>query len=91
MNPTSLGTPEDVNLPRVSLNATTILAITNFVTFIAGALAVIFIIISGIQYVTSAGSPQKAAKARLTLLYAVLGLIIAVLARTLINFVIKVG
>lgn len=89
--PTNLGNPDDVGLPQVSLNAGTILAITNTVTFIAGALAVIFVIVGGIQYATAGGNPARAAKARSTLTYAVLGLIIAVLARALINFVLDVA
>jgi FtsH-binding integral membrane protein len=89
-SPTTVGTPDELGLPQVSINAGTILAITNTILFIAGALAVVFIIVGGIQYATAAGNPQRAAKARSTLLFAVIGLVIALLARALINFALDV-
>ncbi len=42
-----------------------------------GALAVIFIIIGGIQYTTSAGDSNKVSKAKTTITYAIIGLIMS--------------
>ena len=50
-------------------------------------LAVIMIIIGGITYATSAGDPGKVQKAKWTIIVAVVGLIIAFLATTIINVV----
>lgn len=49
----------------------------------AGAmvLGVIFAVMAGIQYITAGGNPEKATKANKTLLYAVVGLAIALLAK----------
>ncbi len=51
-------------------------------------LAVIVIIVGGFMYVTSGGDPGKTAKAKVTIAVAVIGLVIAILASAIINFVI---
>lgn len=56
--------------------------------FIAGAVAVVVIIISGLTYVTSSGNSSKIVKAKNALLYAVIGLVVAVSAWALTNFII---
>jgi hypothetical protein len=61
---------------------------TNIIAMVAGIAAVIMIIIGGFQYVTSGGDSGKAASARSTIIGALIGLVIIVLARTIINFVI---
>lgn len=55
--------------------------------FLAGLLAVVFIIIGGIMFITSSGNPDNVARARKTLTSALLGLIVAVLASTIIGYV----
>jgi len=47
---------------------------------LAGFLAVVLIIISGIQFVTSSGNPEAAAAARGRLIYAIIGFIVIALA-----------
>lgn len=61
--------------------------ILNAVFGIIGVVAVVFIIIGGINYVTSQGDPGKTKKARDTILYAVIGLIVTLLAFAIVNFV----
>lgn len=66
--------------------------IVNIISGIVGALAlvaVIFIVVGGINYMTSQGDPGKVKKAKDTILYAVIGLVIAVLAFAIVNFVIR--
>lgn len=60
--------------------------ITNALMFILGAIAVIVIVIGGIMYVVSAGDPGKAKTAKDTILYAVVGLIVALMAGAIVNF-----
>jgi hypothetical protein len=60
----------------------------NIMFFIVGALAIIMIIFSGIQYVISAGDSGKVAKAKNTLTYSIVGLVIAFLAYAIVNWVI---
>lgn len=67
-----------------SLDVPTIL---NWVYAVAGLVAVGYLVISGIQYVYSAGDPGKAAKAKNSILFAVIGLVIVLLAAAITNFV----
>lgn len=60
----------------------------NSVFFILGAVAVVVIIISGLTYVTSSGNSSKIAKAKNSLLYAVIGLVVAISAGAITNFII---
>jgi hypothetical protein len=61
----------------------------NIMAIIGGIIAVLFIIVGGIKYITSGGDGQKAAGAKNTLLYAVVGLVVIALARTIIYFVLS--
>ena len=59
---------------------------------VVGILAVVMIIIGGIQYTTSGGDQAAVTKAKNTILYGIVGLVIAILAYAIVNFVIrKVG
>ncbi len=57
-------------------------------TFI-GIIAVIAIIIGAIRYTTSGGDGSQTKGARDTILYAVVGLVVAVLSFALVNFVLR--
>lgn len=62
--------------------------IVNTMLFILGILAVIMIIFSGVKYVTSAGDASRVKSAKDTLTYAIVGLIVAILAYSIVNFVV---
>ena len=68
--------------------ATTIVNILNGIIAFLGVIAVIFIIVGGVGYMTSSGDAGKIKKAKDTILYACIGLIICVLAFAIVNFVI---
>jgi hypothetical protein len=61
--------------------------ITNVLLFAVGAISVIMIIIGGLRYVISGGDSSNVTAAKNTILYAVVGLIVALLAYAIINFV----
>lgn len=63
--------------------------VTNTVLYIVGIIAVIMLIIGGIKYVVSGGDSKKVTDAKNTVLYAIIGLIIAFLAFAIVNFVIS--
>ncbi|MBI1866323.1 MAG: hypothetical protein HY005_03330 [Candidatus Staskawiczbacteria bacterium] len=54
--------------------------IINAVAGIVGAISVIMIIVSGIMYLLSAGSPERINKAKAALVYAIIGMAIAISA-----------
>ena len=63
-------------------------AIINVALWVIGVLAVGFIIYGGIKYSMSAGDASKVKSAKDTIMYAVVGLIVAILAYAIVNFVI---
>ena len=67
---------------------TVIVNIINGVVGILSLVAVIFIVVGGVNYMTSAGDSGKVQKAKNTILYALIGLIICALAFAIVNFVI---
>jgi hypothetical protein len=64
----------------------TIQYIIDLLLFLAGSIAIIVIVIAGLRYVTSSGDPQTASKAKNTIIYAVIGLIIAILSYAIVKF-----
>lgn len=57
------------------------------VVYLTGILAVIMIIIGGFAYVTSSGDPHKLNGAKNTILYALIGVAVAISAQLIINVV----
>lgn len=62
--------------------------ILNAIVGILGLVAVVVIIIGGVTYMTSSGDASKVKKAKDTILYGIIGLIVAALAFAVVNFVI---
>ena len=67
----------------------TVTTIINVVLGVVGIAAVIMIVIGGISFVTSQGDTSKVAKARNTILYGIVGLVVAILAFAIVNFVLS--
>lgn len=65
----------------------TVGSIVNVLLWVVGILAVTMIVWSGFKYITSAGDTSKVTSAKSTLIYAVVGLIIAILAYAIVTFV----
>lgn len=62
-------------------------SISNALVFLIGSISVIMIIIGGLRYVLSNGDPKSAASAKDTILYAVIGVIVAIAAYGIVHFV----
>ncbi len=65
----------------------TVKTIINVLLFVVGIIAVIMIIWGGISYVLSAGAADKAKKARDTIVYSVVGLVVSIVAFAIVQFV----
>ncbi|MBR6965261.1 hypothetical protein IKH83_03050 [Candidatus Saccharibacteria bacterium] len=63
--------------------------ITSTILYIVGIIAVFMLIWGGIRYVVSGGDAKKVTDAKNTVLYAIIGLIVAFLAFAIVNFVIN--
>jgi len=73
-------------LPQVSANDASVKIILQLVFGIISAATVIFILVSSLKFVTSQGDPQSIAKARQSILYAIIGLVIALSAEAIVTF-----
>lgn len=62
--------------------------VVNILLFFIGAVAVIMIVIGGIKYTTSNGDQNQLTSAKNTILYAVVGLVVAIMAYAIVQFVI---
>lgn len=62
--------------------------IINLLLFAIGIIAVIMIIVGGIRYTVSNGDASNIKSAKDTILYAVIGLVVALLAYAIVNFVV---
>lgn len=81
----SLNNVNDGNTTDLSGGIT---GIINMLLFIIGAVAVVVIIIGGIKYVISNGDSGAVQSAKSTIMYAVIGLLVAILAYAVVNFVV---
>ena len=63
--------------------------VVNVLLWAVGVLSVIMIIFSGFRYITSSGDASKTKSAQSTLIYSVVGLIVAIMAWAIVNMVIK--
>ena len=52
----------------------------------AASLSIIFIVMGGIKVVTAGGDSKKLAGAQATILYAIIGLVVSILALVIVNF-----
>ena len=64
-----------------------VLAVVNWLLFAVGVISVIMLIVGGIKYATSAGDSNKVTSAKNTIMYAIIGLAVAVLAFAIVGFV----
>lgn len=63
--------------------------IINTLLFLLGAISTIMIVIGGIKYTTSNGDSNAIQSAKNTILYAIIGLVVAILASAIVNFVLS--
>ncbi len=63
--------------------------VISLLLFVSGALAVVFVIIGGYQYITSAGNEEQSEKGKKTLINAIVGIVVIILAYVIINVVVN--
>lgn len=62
--------------------------LTRIILFLVGTAAVIMIVIGGIKYATANGDANKTKSAKDTIMYSVIGLIVALMAYAIVSFVV---
>lgn len=76
--------------PQGSVGIDKVIRVTvNLLSWIVGLAAVIMIIIGGFRFVTAGGDSSNVASARNTVLYAIIGLIVAAMAQFIVQFVLN--
>lgn len=65
--------------------------VVQILSYIIGIVAVIVIIIQGFRFITSGGDPNTITSARNAILYAVVGIILAIAAQLIVHYVIGTG
>ncbi len=68
--------------------ASMVKTVINILLYVLGIIAVIMIIIGGIRYTTSNGDSGSLKTAKDTILYSVVGLVVAIMSYAIVNFVV---
>jgi hypothetical protein len=76
-------------LPHTQANNSTITTVMDIVFATVASIAVLIIVIAGFRYIVAHGDPSATAQARMTILYALVGLIITMAAFGFVTFVVK--
>ena len=63
--------------------------IVNSVLYVAGIIAVVMLIIGGIRFMVSRGDKDKVQKAKNTVIYAIIGLVLVIFSYAIVNFIVS--
>ncbi len=92
------GTPEICNVEDVNKNASDnvligpngiITRLAQWLVWASGTIALVLIIIAGLMFIFSSGNAESAGRARNTVIYAIIGLVIAVVGQAIVSFVLN--
>lgn len=78
---------ENIGIPQVEANDSTISVILNIAFTAIGAVAVFFLVIGAFRYIISNGEQAQIQKAKNTIMYSVVGIVVSLLAFTIVQFV----
>lgn len=76
----------DTGLPTTCASSDTVKIVLQIVFGVIAVMAIIFIIISAIRYSSSIGNPQATEKLRNSIIYAAIGLVVALSAEAIVTF-----
>ena len=74
-------------LPKIQANQASLQIVLQIFFGLAGALAVLFVVLGGLRYIISKGDPQGASKAKKTIIYAVVGIAVALSGEAIVTWV----
>ncbi len=80
-------TGDEVPIPMISADQSAVQTILQIVFGVIGGLSLLFVVIGALKYVTSSGDPGGIQSAKDTILYAIIGLVLALMAFTIVGFV----
>ena len=74
-------------LPSTQTTSQTLAIVISIFFAIIGAISVLVIVLAGFRYITSSGKPEEIAKAKDTIIYAAVGIIVCAMAVTIVSFI----
>lgn len=80
---------QNPGLPTVQANESLVVNVMQLVFGVFGAISVLVVTIAGFQYVLSQGDPQRIGKAKDTIIYAIIGLIVSMAGYAIVTFVVS--
>ncbi len=86
-DPGGIGAGCDTGLPTATASSTDFQQILQIFFAILAALTALFIVAAGLRFITAQGNPQETAKARNTIIYALVGLAVALTAEAIVSLV----
>jgi uncharacterized membrane protein len=81
ISPPPIVAPSQIANINQLLNAASLCAIVNWAFWLVIVLAVIFTLVAAFRYLTAAGDPEKVRRAGLTLVYVVIAIVVALIAK----------
>jgi multisubunit Na+/H+ antiporter MnhB subunit len=81
--------PDTSNLPTTQATPARLDTILAVVFGLLGTIAILVIVVGGVRYIVSKGEPREMAQAKNTIIYALVGLAVCILAYSLVTFVIS--
>lgn len=89
-DPSSSGVTGGIACGPSSISATEgVKRAINILLYLVGVISLIVVVVGALRYVLSGGNPQATSAAKDTILYAVIGLVVALLAYAIVNFVLS--
>lgn len=80
---------EDLKIPKGQIGPGSLSTILQLTFGVLGSVAFLIVVVAGLKFVLSRGSPDAVAKARNTIIYAAVGLVICMLSFAIVRFVVR--
>ena len=77
----------DTGLPKVAASSSQLQVVLQLLFGILAVIAVLMVTIAGLRFIFESTNPQETARARNTIIYAAIGLIIALSGEVIVSFV----
>lgn len=76
------------SLPKPAADQAQLQTVLQIIFGIIGALAFLFLVIAGFRYIISTGDPQDTEKAKNAVIYALVGVLVAIFAEAIVTWVV---
>lgn len=77
----------DTNLPKIAASSGQLQVVLQILFGVLAAIAVLMVTIAGLRFIFESSNPQETARARSTIIYAAIGLAVALSGETVVSFV----